>query len=401
MTACLQFGPLPETITAMNDRPVPRLSKWPFLIADVALLGVATWLFYHYPHPLAAWAGGLITACVVAAGLLAVWPFRLEYQTAVNVFESDRLVNAAEAIRNLEEVGTQIQQATAQWQGVQEHAGRTTQAAREIAERMTAEARAFSEFMTKANDTERSTLRLEVEKLRRGEGQWLQVLVHTLDHVHALYQAGTRSGQANLATQLATFQAACRDLARRVGLTAVDAEVDQAFDSAQHEVIQGQEQPVGATRIAQIIAPGYSFQGQVLRRPIVVVKSEETTPDTETITTPAEDGPIGEAVETVSASSGDPALELAELSESNSTEEEFVTTTQAHEELLAEPGVPAVESGAPDEPIAAEPEPEPGPGSETVMELESAAEPTPANLEEFRLESDSVGQRERRRAGNG
>ena len=41
---------------------------------------------------------------------------------------------------------------------------------------MTAEARAFQQFLDKANDTERNHLRLEVEKLRRAEGDWLQVL---------------------------------------------------------------------------------------------------------------------------------------------------------------------------------------------------------------------------------
>jgi len=257
----------------MTDRSAPRLSKWPFYVADAVLLGLAAWIVYHYPHPLAPWAGALVAACVGLAALLSVWPYRLEYETEVKQFEAERLTDAVSTLQNLEQVGSDIRQATSQWQGVHEQASRTTEATRAIADRMTAEARAFSEFMAKANESEKATLRLEVEKLRRGEGQWLQVLVHMLDHVHALYKAGQRSGQPNLVTQLTTFQAACRDLGRRIGLTAVDAEVDEDFDGGRHEVMQGQVVPEGPNRIAQVIAPGYSFQGQAIRKPIVVLKA--------------------------------------------------------------------------------------------------------------------------------
>jgi len=63
-------------------------------------------------------------------------------------------------------------------------------------------------------------LELETAKLRRAEGDWLQVTVRILDHVFALYVAAARSGQPRLAEQIAAFQNACRDAARRVGLVA-------------------------------------------------------------------------------------------------------------------------------------------------------------------------------------
>lgn len=390
----------------MTDRNVPRLKKWPFLLSDAALLGLACWLVAHYPHPLAPWAGGLVAGCVIAAALVALWPFRLEYETQVRTFESGRLVDAATAIRNLEQVSEQIRQATAQWQGVQEHAGKTTQAAREIAERMTAEARAFSEFMTKANDAEKATLRLEVEKLRRSEGQWLQVLVHTLDHIHALYQAGARSGQPNLANQLATFQAACRDLSRRVGLTAVDAQVGQPFDAEHHDIVPGQETPAGSTWIAQVVAPGYSYQGQVLRRPIVALDASApaapsaSAPETpvagsidpaelSAVEQPVPDGPIGETPVDPAASTEEGTIEAVSVQSIEETSDRFVATTQAGDELIADPSAAAIESGAPDSPqlTGAAAEDAPGAGSA---------------IEEFRLESDPIAEaRLRRRAGNG
>ena len=70
---------------------------------------------------------------------------------------------------------------------------------------MAAEVREFSEFMQKMNDSEKAALRLEIEKFRRGEGEWLQVLVRILDHVFLLHAAAARSGQPKLAEQIAQF----------------------------------------------------------------------------------------------------------------------------------------------------------------------------------------------------
>ena len=339
----------------MNDRNAPTLSKWPFYLADAGLLALAFWVFVHYPHPLAPWAAGLMAACVIGAALIALWPIRTEYETAVRAFEADRLVTVTETLRDLKQVSQLIQQATGQWQGVQEHAGKTTQTAREIAERITSEARAFTEFMAKANDSEKSTLRLEVDKLRRGESQWLQVLVHLLDHVHALYQAGLRSGQPNLAAQLGAFQTACRDLVRKVGLVPIDAETDQPFDAAQHDVVDGQIQPEGPTQVAQVVATGYSFQGQVLRKPIVVVRTDETT----NTTSLEPENTVGETPVTV---------------------QEFdASATDVVSEL------PADESSTGD-----------------TLELVQAGEaPDPIdNADEFRLEPDPIEEAERSKAGN-
>jgi hypothetical protein len=85
---------------------------------------------------------------------------------------------------------------------VQEGADKVARTSKEIAERMSAEAKAFMEFMQKANDSEKANLRLEVDKLRRSETDWLQVLVRMLDHVYALHLGAIRSGQPALIAQL-------------------------------------------------------------------------------------------------------------------------------------------------------------------------------------------------------
>lgn len=260
----------------MTERRLPSITKWPYYVADVLLVGVALWIVNHYPHPLPFWPATLMAGCVVAAAVVGVWPHRLEYQTAVQFAEADGLTSAVKEIRNVEAVAEQIRLATGQWQGVQEHSAKTVAAAKEVSDRIAAEAHAFTEFMQKANDSEKATLRLEVEKLRRGQGEWLQVLVHLLDHVFALHQAGARSGQPNLEAQLARFQEACRDVVRRVGLTPFEAGLDEPFDAEKHQLPEGLPQPPPETRIAQTLAAGYTYQGQLVRRSLVAVQQPQT-----------------------------------------------------------------------------------------------------------------------------
>ena len=278
----------------MSDQRVPSPAKWPFIASDLALLAVAFWIVEHYPHPLPVAALALAVGCVVVAALLAVTPFRMHYQTIVSFAESNELNDTVSQINKAELAAEQIRTATAQWQGVQEQSSKTVTVAREISERIAAEAKAFAEFMQKANDHEKATLRLEAEKLRRGEGQWLQVLVHLLDHVYALQQAGARSGQPNLEAQLSRFREACYDVVRRVGLTPFDAPSGEVFDTEKHQVADGQPQPEPGTQIGQTLAAGYSFQGQLVRRSLVSIQS--AAPEEPSVEAQVSDEPVAEEV---------------------------------------------------------------------------------------------------------
>lgn len=277
----------------MSNQRVPAPARWPFYLADVALLATAFWIVNHYPAPLPPWAlaGGIL--CVIVAAFLGVMPHRAHYQAIVQFAESNELTDVVRQINRAEEAAGQIQSATAQWQGVQEHSSKAINAAREIGDRMAAEAKAFVEFMQKANDQEKAALRLEVEKLRRGEGHSVQVLVHLLDHVYALQQAGARSGQPNLEAQLTRFQDACRDVVRRVGLIPQDALQGEDFDGEKHQLPEGQPEPKPGSVIAQTLATGYSFQGQLIRRALVAIRTDEpsappsTVEDTDATFTPA------------------------------------------------------------------------------------------------------------------
>ncbi|MGO9585153.1 MAG: nucleotide exchange factor GrpE [Limisphaerales bacterium] len=257
----------------MNDVTNWKVPKWPFLLGDVLLLALAYFIVWKSPHPIAKWE---IIACFASAALgtvVGTLPFILDYRAMGKALEVNALGAVAEKIQNLEKLAAQISSATNQWAGVQEtvqgNSDRTVASAKEIADRMAEEIRLFSEFMKKTNDSEKVTLRLEVEKLRRGELEWLQVLVNILDHVFALHGAAMRSGEVKFAAPITTFQNACRDTARRLGLTPFVAVPNEPFDAERHQVADGKETPPAGAVIAETVGSGYTFQGRLLRPALV------------------------------------------------------------------------------------------------------------------------------------
>lgn len=256
----------------MTDRPVVRIPKWPFLLGDAALLALAFVVARLSAPPLSqAWQFAACFVAVAGGALIAVWPFILDHRAAVRAAEADRMADAVGQLKNIETVAAQIGAATARWQMAQDAAEKTTTSAKAIADKINTEARAFQEFLAKANDGEKATLRLEVEKLQRAQGEWLQLSVHTLDHIFALHQAAVRSGQPNVIKQLDQFQHACRDLARRMGLVAVLPATDTAYDAQAHQLADPKQPVEEGARIAAVLAPGFTFQGRALRKPLVAL----------------------------------------------------------------------------------------------------------------------------------
>jgi len=256
-----------------------KAAKWPLWVGDAILLGCAVMIFLRAPHPFSLSEAVLVSVVVAVGAFLGALPLILEYRSFCKVVEVNGLGAAVEQIQNLEKIGGQISSATDQWMRMQEaverHSAKTIVSSQEIAERMSKEMREFNAFMQKINDTEKATLRLEVEKFHRSEGEWLQVLVRILDHIFALHNAATKSGQPELAAQIGNFQNACCGVARRVGLAIFEAEAEKPFDPKSHQV-SGTEKPPEDALVADTVAPGYTYQGRLLRHAMVRIKSEET-----------------------------------------------------------------------------------------------------------------------------
>jgi molecular chaperone GrpE (heat shock protein) len=269
----------------MNDAANWKVPKWIFLIGDALLLALAYFIVWKSPHPIAKWE---IIACFASAALgtvVGALPFILDYRAMGKLIEVNALGAVAEKIQNLEKLAGQISSATNQWAGVQEivqgNSDKTVAATKEIADRMAEEIRQFSEFMKKMNDSERATLRLEVEKMRRGELEWLQVLVTILDHVFALHTAAMRSGDVKFAAPITTFQNACRDTARRLGLTPFAAEPNEPFDAERHQIAGSKETPPAGAVVAETMGSGYTFQGRLLRPALVRLRDGNASAETQ------------------------------------------------------------------------------------------------------------------------
>jgi molecular chaperone GrpE (heat shock protein) len=255
------------------ENPLTKLKipKWPFLLAQILLLGFAYFIVWHSPHPISKWE---IIACfaTAAAGAIAgILPFVLDYRVMGKFIEAEALGEVAEKIQNLKVVATQISSATNEWLNVHTQAEKISNGSKEIADRMAGEIRQFSEFMQKMNDSEKATLRLEAEKLHRNEGEWLQTVVRILDHIYALHCAASRSGQPQLATQIENFQNACRGTARRMGVTPFIAAPDEPFDAERHQAV-GDAKPSDGAVVAETVGTGYTFQGKLLRPAIVKLR---------------------------------------------------------------------------------------------------------------------------------
>ena len=252
-------------------------------------------IFQRAPHPIGHWEIITASACVALGAVLGVLPFILDYRAIVKVIEAGALGSISEKIQNLEKLAAQISSATNEWTNAQTQAEKTSAGAKEISDKMADEVREFSEFMQKMNDSEKAALRLEIEKLRRGEGEWLQVLVRILDHVFVLHAAAARSGQPKLVEQISNFQNACRDAARRIGLVPFSAEPDEPFNAERHQAVGEEEKPPADAVVAETVGAGFTFQGRLLRPALVRLRQAN----------PPEENPAG-TVETPESAAANP-----------------------------------------------------------------------------------------------
>ena len=259
-----------------------KVPKWPFFLGDACLLFAAWYLTARAPHPIGHWEIVASAACVAVGAVLAVLPFILEYQATARLIEVNGLETVADKIQQLDQVASQIAACTNDWTNAQTQAEKTAAIAKELNGRMGEEVRHFGEFMARMNDGEKAALRLEVEKLRRVEGEWLQVLVRILDNVFALHAAAEHSGQPRLAAQIGQFQTACHDAARRVGITPFTAEPEEPFNSERHQAVGLKDPPPAGALVAETVGSGFKYQGKMIR-PVLVRVRDSQSPASEVV----------------------------------------------------------------------------------------------------------------------
>lgn len=261
----------------MSDANRPQLAKWPFYLGDILLLAGAYYVYYQSKLPMSLGELAIGAGCIALGAVLATLPAWLEFRAAVKFAETGELTTVVAQVRNMEKIAAQIASATGAWNTAQESSDKSVKAAREISEKMAAEIKGFAEFMQRTNDTEKANLRLEVDKLRRSEADWLQVFVRVLDHVYALYVAAFKSGQPNVIDQIGSFQNAVRDAARRIGLTSFVAGPAERFNPQRHHLLDPKAVAPDDAVVAETIAVGYTYQGRLIRHALVALQSAGET----------------------------------------------------------------------------------------------------------------------------
>lgn len=276
--------PLPRKAKAllnaqtMSEQQTPRLPIAPFVIGDILILGLAGYLWlYHRAATAIDWKEMAVTGGLVAFGAwLSTIPFIRNHEAEMQHQEQKNLMDAASGMQKVDQLARQISTATAQWQDIQATATKTAAQSSGLIDRIQAESKSVVDALQRTSDAEKQVMRLEIDKLRRGENEFVQALVVTLDHTYALYLAGVRSGQPELARELAGFRAACLDGVRRVGLVAHEAEPGQPFNPQMHQTPDGSEVEPGAI-IGSVAACGYSLRGTPIRRIVVVPAAPPVT----------------------------------------------------------------------------------------------------------------------------
>lgn len=271
----------------MNDAMKWKVPKWPFWVINLLLIGFAYFFVVRAPLNIGHWAfAAVCVSCVVVGAIIGFIPYYLDYKAMSKVIEVNALGAVADKIENLEQFTARISATTDQWALIQDSVGKnaekTAVAAKQIADKIGTECRDFMDTMTKMNDSEKASLRLEVDKLRRGETEYLQMLVRILDHIFSLQAAAVRSGQPKVSDQITQFQNGCLGMVRRVGLTSFVGEPEGHFDPDRHQVADGKK-PFDGAVIAETVAAGYTFQGKMLRPALVRLREAKPAPPVSTV----------------------------------------------------------------------------------------------------------------------
>ena len=255
----------------LKPLPLPvSVPKWPFLMADIIFIGLGYWISTLIQGEPQSWQIISILVCAVLGAGFAVAPFYFEYRAEAKAVEIAQLTTVAKEIGKMEAVAQQIADASENWASVQSTSEQTAKLAEEIASGMAVTVKDHDEFMAKANTEELNTLKLEVNKLRRVEADWANTLVGVLDLVYRLEQSAQASGKEPFIQTMTQFQGQCREVARRVGLVAFEAEKGATYNPDEHALPEGEQAGDNAS-VTQTRLPGFRLQGKLVRKPLVAV----------------------------------------------------------------------------------------------------------------------------------
>jgi len=157
-----------------------RLPKWPFLVGDAALIGVAIFLALSNPAPFSPAILFAISGCVALAAILAAIPFLADYAAQQDEALDNRQRSLDALTRTVVGSADQISAAAGGHHELGELARAQTEQAQALPEKVKAEPEPFQKEQNEAIAAENKSLQKELKSLKASEVKKLTELTGKL-----------------------------------------------------------------------------------------------------------------------------------------------------------------------------------------------------------------------------
>jgi hypothetical protein len=230
----------------------PRLPKWPFLVGDAALLGVAVLIALRSPQPFTAAAVLTIAGCVALAALLGSIPFLSDYAARQDEALDERQRNLEALTRTLADAAEQISIAANGLHELNDLAQKQLHQAQQLPKQLSAQLHDHDRQLNEAAMKENATLREQLETLRA-------------------------AGIADLKSATATLQETTTALTKREAAAAKQfdavqsamAKLPAALDRARDETVQALDKARIAA-VEQVATAGHALKAALAAPPAAI-----------------------------------------------------------------------------------------------------------------------------------
>lgn len=247
----------------------PRLPKWPFLVGDAALLGIAVLIALRSPQPFPATVILTIAGCVALAALLGTIPFLSDYAARQDEALDERQRNLEALTRTLGDAAEQISIAANGLHELNDLAQKQLHQAQQLPKQLSAQLHDHDRQLNEAAMKENATLREQVETLRAAGLADLKSATATLQET----AAALTKREAAAAKQFDAVQSAM-------------AKLPAALDRARDETVQALDK-ARITAMEQVVAAGNTLKTASAAPPAVIAPiTPAPAPEPQPVPTP-------------------------------------------------------------------------------------------------------------------
>lgn len=186
----------------------PKLNPWPFIVADVVLLGTAALIAMQARAPLAGMSLVVVGVLIFFGSLLAVVPFLLNYTRKQELALTERQREIAALAQTTSASAEQLSIAAASLHSIAETAAKSAKQAEALPQKLQEKIHEFKEQLNEVSVTENEALSEEVNTLRSAETERIESILTTLRKLSseiARLEAASRQNVTDLTHTLTGF----------------------------------------------------------------------------------------------------------------------------------------------------------------------------------------------------